>query len=365
MPFLLLWPAVMVCAWVGGLGPGLLATCLSTLVTICLFLEPPHWFSLITPEDWRGVALFVSLGSTLSLLCEKLRRAKQQVDQYAQELRRQAEGLVEADHRKNEFLTILAHEIRNPLAPILNAVQVLKLPGSAQPELQRATGIIERQVRHAWRLVEDLLDVSRISRGKFSLHKEPLELAEIVAQAVEESRPLLEARQHHLMVNLPDEPLCLEADPARFTQVVANLLNNAAKYTNEGGHIGLTVERNGAEAVLRVRDNGIGITPTMLPRVFDLFAQSDRVLRKAQGGLGIGLTLVRRLVEMHNGTVHAFSEGLGKGSEFVVRLPVIDRDRQWPAPPDAARDEPPPERVQVAHLTVADLGKSGVTPSAR
>jgi signal transduction histidine kinase len=214
-------------------------------------------------------------------------------------------------------------------------------------------------------LVEDLLDVSRISRGKFSLHKEPLELAEIVAQAVEESRPLLEARQHHLMVNLPDEPLCLEADPARFTQVVANLLNNAAKYTNEGGHIGLTVERNGAEAVLRVRDNGIGITPTMLPRVFDLFAQSDRVLRKAQGGLGIGLTLVRRLVEMHNGTVHAFSEGLGKGSEFVVRLPVIDRDRQWPAPPDAARDEPPPERVQVAHLTVADLGKSGVTPSAR
>jgi len=335
MPFLLLWPAVMVCAWFGGFGPGLLATCLSALVTACLFFEPPHWFSLTKPEDWMGMALFVLLGSALSLICEMLRRAKQKVELYAQDLRRRAEELVEADCRKDEFLAMLAHELRNPLAPIQNAVHVLKRLGHAQPEQQRATAVIERQAHQARKLVEDLLDVSRISQGKFSLHKEPVELAEVVAQAVEEGRPLMEARKHQLTFNLPDDPIRLEADPTRLTQVVANLLNNSAKYTNEGGHICLTVERNEAEAVLRVRDNGIGITTAMLPRVFDLFAQSDRALRKSQGGLGIGLKLVRSLVEMHGGTVQALSAGPGQGSEFVVRLPVISRDQEWQAPPKA------------------------------
>jgi signal transduction histidine kinase len=332
MPFLLLWPAVMVCAWFGGFGPGLLATGVSALVTACLFFEPPHWFSLTRPEDWTGMALFVLLGSTISLLCEMLRRARQKVEQYAQDLRRRAEDLVEADHRKNEFLAMLAHELRNPLTPIQNAVELLKHLGHVQPEFQYLTAVIERQADHARRLVEDLLDVSRISQGKISLHKKPLELAKIVAQAVEECRPLMKARKHQLTVNFPDKPIRLEADPTRFTQIVANLLNNAAKYTDEGGHVRLTVEQKEAEAVVRVRDNGIGITQAMLPRVFDLFAQSDRALRKSQDGLGIGLKLVRSLAEMHGGTVQAFSDGPGQGSEFVVRLPVIGRNQELPAP---------------------------------
>jgi len=329
MPFLLLWPAVMVCAWFGGFGPGLLATFLSAFITACLYFEPPHWFSLTKPEDWTGMALFVLLGSALSLLCEMLRRTRQKVEHYAKDLQRRAEELVEADCRKDEFLAMLAHELRNPLAPIQNAVQVLKRLGHTQPEQQRATAMIERQARQARKLVDDLLDVSRIGQGKFSLHKEPVELAEVVAQAVEESRPLMEARRHQFTVNLPDEPIRLEADPTRLTQIVANLLNNAAKYTNEGGHVWLTVEQNGAEAVVRARDNGIGITPAMLPRVFDLYAQSDRALRKSQGGLGIGLKLVRSLVEMHGGTVQALSNGPDQGSEFIVRLPVIGRDQEW------------------------------------
>jgi signal transduction histidine kinase len=333
MPFLLLWPAVMLCAWFGGFGPGLLATCLSAFVTACLFFEPPHWFSLAKPEDWRGIALFLLLGSAISLLCEMLRRAKHKVEQYAEDLRRRAEELVEADCRKDEFLAMLAHELRNPLAPIENAVQVLKRFGHAQPEGERATAIIERQAHQARKLVDDLLDVSRIRQGKIKLQKEPLELAEVIAQAVEQSRPLMEARQHQLTVKCPDEPIRLEADATRLTQVVANLLNNAAKYMNEGGHIWLTVERKQREAVLRVRDNGIGITSAMLPHVFDLFAQSDRALRKSRVGLGIGLTLVRRLVEMHGGTVQAFSEGSDKGSEFVVRLPTAEESQEWQGSP--------------------------------
>lgn len=345
MPFLLLWPAVMVCAWFGGFGPGLLATCLSAFFTACLYYEPPHWFSFTKPEDWTGMALFVLLGSALSLLCEKLRRTNQKAEQFARELQRRAEELVEADCRKDECLAMLAHELRNPLAPIQNAVQVLKRLSHDQPEQQRVTAIIERQAHQARKLVDDLLDVSRIRQGKINLQKEPLELAEVIAQAVEESRPLMEARKHQLTFTCPDEPIRLEADATRLTQVVANLLNNAAKYTNEGGHIWLTVERKQAEAVLRVRDDGIGITSAMLPLVFDLFAQSDRAMRKSQGGLGIGLTLVRRLVEMHGGTIQAFSDGPGRGSEFVVRLPTAERDQEWGASPKVRPSRSEMQRV--------------------
>jgi signal transduction histidine kinase len=346
MPFLLLWPAVMVCAWFGGSGPGLLATAVSAAVTAYLFFEPPHWFVLTTPADWAGMALFVLLGSAISLLCEKLRRTQSQLEQHAQDLRRRAEELVQADQRKNEFVSLLAHELRNPLAPIHNAVQVLKVLGAGQPDIERAAAVIGRQSQQARRLIEDLLDISRISLGKVRLHQEPVELAEIVAQAVEESRPLIEAHRHELTVRLPEQPIRLDADAARLAQVLANLLNNAAKYTDEGGHVWLTVEQSGAEAVLRVRDNGIGIMPAMLPRVFDLYAQGERALGKSHGGLGIGLKLVRSLVEMHGGTVQAFSGGPGQGSEFVVRLPVIDLARQWQSATEDARPARP-QRVSV------------------
>jgi PAS domain S-box-containing protein len=238
---------------------------------------------------------------------------------------RRSERLAEADRRKDEFLALLAHELRNPLAPIPNAIQVLQDFSPADADLQWARDVIDRQVQHLTRLVDDLLDVSRISRGKINLQKECVKLAQVVADAVEIARPHVEARKHQLTVSQPPEPVWLEADATRLAQVVANLLNNAAKYTDKGGHIGLTVTREGEEAVLRVRDTGVGIAPEMLPHVFELFTQADRSLDRSQGGLGIGLTLVRHLVEMHGGQVRACSDGLGEGSEFVVRLPVLSR----------------------------------------
>ncbi len=233
-------------------------------------------------------------------------------------------ALKEADRRKDEFLAMLAHELRNPLAPVLSAVQVMQLLGPVGPNMQRATEVIERQVGHLARLVDDLLDVSRITRGKIKLQKAAVELAAVVARAVETSQPLLEARRHELTVTLPAQPTWLEGDATRLAQVVSNLLNNSAKYTEDGGHIRLAVERGPGEAVLRVGDDGVGIHADLLPHVFELFTQGDRSPARSEGGLGIGLTLVKSLVEMHGGGVEARSEGAGKGSEFVVRLPVLE-----------------------------------------
>ena len=229
----------------------------------------------------------------------------------------------ERDLRKNEFLAMLAHELRNPLAPIRNAVQILGQAKEQDSGTKWASDVIDRQVKQMVRLVDDLLDVSRITRGKVKLKTEPVDVAAAVASAVETSRPLIDERRHDLAVTLPASPLWVAADPARLAQILANLLNNAAKYTPEGGRITFMTEREGDAAVFRVRDTGVGIAAEMLPRVFDLFTQIDRSLDRAEGGLGIGLTLVHRLVEMHGGTVHVCSDGLGRGSEFVVRLPAV------------------------------------------
>ena len=230
----------------------------------------------------------------------------------------------EADRRKGVFLAMLGHELRNPLAPILNALHLMRLPNIDRAGIDQARDIAEQQARHLARLVDDLLDVSRINSGKIELRKGRVDLREAVSRAVETARPLIESRRHSLSVTVPDDPLPLEADAARLEQVLSNLLNNAAKYTELGGQISLTAERDGGEFVVKVRDNGIGIDPELLPRVFDLFTQADCSLDRSQGGLGIGLTLVRRLVEMHGGSVTASSAGIGKGSEFVVRLPGLD-----------------------------------------
>jgi signal transduction histidine kinase/ActR/RegA family two-component response regulator len=241
--------------------------------------------------------------------------------------------LKEADRRKDEFLAMLAHELRNPLAPIRNAVQIFRAHGLPVPELQWATEVIDRQVHQMTRLVDDLLDVSRITRGKIDLRKELVNLGTIVNGAVEASRPFIEKWGHELTVTIPPQPIRLEADPTRLAQVLMNLLNNAAKYTDQGGRIWLTAELEpprssrspggGRGAVLiRVRDNGIGIPAEMQPRIFDLFTQVDRSVERSEGGLGIGLTLVQRLVELHGGSVEAHSDGPGQGSEFIVRLPV-------------------------------------------
>ena len=230
--------------------------------------------------------------------------------------------LREADRRKDEFLAILAHELRNPLAPLSNSLNLLKITGDSSPAAKQVYEIMERQVGHMVRLVDDLLEVSRITRGKIELRKESVNLATVISSAVETSRPLIEAAQHRLVVELPDETIGLEADPVRLTQVISNLLNNAAKYTDAGGTIWLNARRDGNEAVVSVRDTGVGIPPEMLRRVFDMFAQVDGGLDRAQGGLGIGLTLAKSLVQMHGGRIEARSGGIGHGSEFVVRLPV-------------------------------------------
>ena len=223
----------------------------------------------------------------------------------------------QADKRKDEFLATLAHELRNPLAPIRNWVNVMRLSGSAD----QVWDLMDRQVSHMVRLVDDLMELSRITRGKIELRMEPIGLAPILAAAVEASRPLFELRRQHLSVHMPDEPVVVHADSVRLAQVISNLLNNAVKYTDEGGAISLTLTREGDMAVISVKDTGIGISSTSLPRVFDMFVQLD-ARDHAQTGLGIGLTLVRSLVEMHGGRVEARSGGRGQGSEFIVMLPV-------------------------------------------
>jgi PAS domain S-box-containing protein len=259
------------------------------------------------------------------------------------------EEFKESDRRKDEFLAMLAHELRNPLAPIRNAVQALKRLGPPEPQRGRLQDMIDRQVAHMARMIDDLLDVSRITRNKIALRKERIRLTDVVNRAVETSRPLIDARKHKLTVTLSPELSFIEGDLVRLAQIISNLLNNAAKYTEEGGNIWLTAESSGGEAVIRVRDDGIGIPDYVLPQVFDLFAQADRSLDRSQGGLGIGLTLVRSLAELHGGRVEAHSEGTGKGSEFVVRLPSASRSETEGeiAPPTNPGSQDPSPRARI------------------
>ena len=237
--------------------------------------------------------------------------------------KRAEEALQQSDRRKDEFLAILAHELRNPLAPIRNGLQIMRLGKGDTEVIEQARTMMERQLGQMVHLVDDLLDLSRISRGMIELRKERVELSMIVQRAVETSRPLLEANCHDLTITMPPGPVYVDADVTRLAQVFSNLLNNAAKYTERGGRVQLAVQRRGAEVVVSVKDNGVGIPAHMLPRVFEMFTQVDRNLERSQGGLGIGLSIVKRLVEMHGGSVGVESDGPGMGSEFVVRLPVV------------------------------------------
>ena len=247
-------------------------------------------------------------------------------------------ALIEADQRKDDFLAILGHELRNPLAPIRNAVEILKRLGPSDPTLQRMRDMIDRQAQHMTRLVDDLLDVSRISRGKINLRLEPTDLALVVKRALELCLPVIEARRHAVAFDGSGEPVLVNGDGVRLSQAIGNLVNNAAKYTPEGGQIELAVKADGGYAVLTVRDNGIGIAPEYLDHVFDLFGQVRHPRPHGHDGLGIGLALVRSLVEMHDGKVEARSEGTDRGSEFLVRLPLhasASADAIAPQPSDA------------------------------
>jgi PAS domain S-box-containing protein len=258
--------------------------------------------------------------------------------------------LREADRRKDEFLAMLSHELRNPLAPILNAVEILEQldPGDQDPGSQPKK-IIARQAQHMKRLLDDLLDVSRVSQGKIQLQNQRIDLNMLLGQAVEVSRPMMSEKRHEVSIVLSPQPIEVEGDPTRLLQVFDNLLNNAAKYTDPGGHIAIVAAVEGGEALVTIRDDGIGMTPDLLARAFDLFVQGTRSLDRTQGGLGIGLTLAQTLVRMQGGSVRAFSEGPGRGSQLAVRLPLAPPAEPHPPRPDSAlrADAGPPLRVLV------------------
>jgi two-component system, sensor histidine kinase len=253
----------------------------------------------------------------------RARERQYQIRGYLAERERAEQALRAADRRKDEFLATLGHELRNPLAPMLTSLHLLSAAGLPDSNLSHAVGVMQRQLSHLVRLVDDLLEVSRITRGVIEVKCEPLDLASILRGALDTSRPALQSGAHHVTVDLPDEPVTIAGDATRLTQVFANLLTNAAKYTDDGGRIWIEARQKGERVVVSVRDNGIGIPPGHLTSVFDMFTQVDRSSRRAQGGLGIGLTLVRSLVEMHKGRVEARSDGIGAGSEFIVELPVL------------------------------------------
>jgi signal transduction histidine kinase/CheY-like chemotaxis protein len=330
LPGAIFFFAVLVSAWYGGRGPGLLATGIPAALVLLGTAKKP-----LPPEQAGGAAFFVLGGVLITSLVEALHAARRKAEENMAEALRHERRLREADRQKDEFLAVLAHELRNPLAAIAGATQLLKRQAWPGPDDERGWSleVLERQSAHLARLIDDLLDVSRVSRGKVRLRPERLDARPVARRAAEAVRvPALE-RRHELRLALPDEPLWVEADPTRLEQVLVNLLNNAVKYSEPGGRIDLSAGRDGGDCVFRVADTGAGIAPEVLPHVFDPFVQADKTLDRAQGGLGIGLTLVRRLVELHGGGVSAASDGLGRGSEFVVRLPAA-------APPAGAPPRP-------------------------
>lgn len=311
-----------------------------------------------------GLALDEAItASVVSFVHERDEHLRQLHDERAEtekrsqrQLEEQTLALQDADRRKNEFLAILGHELRNPLASIYTALEIQRLKATDDPEVACAREVIERQVRQLTRLVDDLLDVSRITQGKVQLQLEPVDIATIVQRAVEMAQPLFDAQKHRLSVSLSREPMWVEADAARLTQVLTNLLRNAAKYTSPGGQIKISAECHDNDVIVRVRDNGIGIAPELLPRVFEPFIQVARSLDRSDGGLGLGLTLVRSLLELHQGTIEAHSEGKGKGSEFVVHLPAMDT---VPTPAEAAPAAPEAERAAPRRILVVDDNRDG------
>jgi PAS domain S-box-containing protein len=296
----------------------------------CAFFDPlQHAHSIGTSR--RELELLAADGQRVPVLLTLNRIDLEQQDVFcliATDLtdQKRQEEIVSASRRKDEFLAMLAHELRNPIAPIRNAATVLRMAAPSDPDIQWVGDVIERQVTQLTRLVDDLLDVSRITSGKIRLKMEPVDLEAVIVNAVEAARPAIDARGHELIVNRTPGPLKVRGDAARLTQIVGNLLNNAVKFTPDKGRISLWVERHGDEAVIRIRDTGDGIAREMLPRIFDLFTQADATLERSQGGLGIGLTLVKRLVDMHGGHVTAASDGPGTGSEFSVRLPLLSNE---------------------------------------
>jgi signal transduction histidine kinase/ActR/RegA family two-component response regulator len=315
LPFVL---GVFVVAYIGGRGPALLASFLTPVLATFWFTNWPHDAPV---SQWIAHVIFflmiAVLSSALMHELQKRSRAERKALEIAAE---HAKALREADRRKDEFLAMLAHELRNPLAPIRNVAYVLTKAGVDPATVRRSGQMIERQASHLTHLVDDLLDVARITRGRVALHREPLSLDSVVEAALETVQPVLDERNQTVLLRQPGEKVFVDGDCTRLCQVVANLLTNASKYSPERARIEILIDGSAVDAFIEVRDPGVGIDPQLLPHLFDLFLQGDRTLDRAQGGLGVGLTIVKLLVELHGGSVEAHSAGLGKGSEFRIRL---------------------------------------------
>jgi signal transduction histidine kinase/ActR/RegA family two-component response regulator len=319
LPFLL---AVMMCAYVSGRGPALLAGAITPLLATLWFT---NWPLDAPPAQWLAhVSFFLVLAVLTVFIMDALQRAVRRADASARLAEQANEALREADRRKDEFLAMLAHELRNPLTPIRNVAHILgRAPGA--DSVKRASEMLARQANHLTHLVDDLLDVARITHRRVELKRDVVKLEDLAAMAVESQQSTLDSRRQLVTINVTAADVHVDGDVVRLCQVLSNLLANASKYSPEGKRIDIDVGGDDAQAVLSVRDEGSGIDPQLLPRLFDVFMQGDRSLDRAQGGLGIGLTIVKHLVDMHGGTVEAASEGVGKGSEFRIRLPRCQR----------------------------------------
>jgi signal transduction histidine kinase/ActR/RegA family two-component response regulator len=354
MPFFI---AILISAWLGGLWPGLLATALGGLAGDWFLMPPTGGFGLSDQSQAIQLLLYFAFGTAISVACQWLHRASHramtlradlgELQRMEDHLRQLAADLSEADQRKDRFLATLSHELRNPLAPIRNALELMKRASDDRATMDRARSAMERQVLQMVRLVDDLLDVSRITRDKLELRRETVTLQSVLDNAVEAARPCIDEHQHRLSVTLPSQPVWLNVDPARAAQVFSNLLNNAAKYTDAGGQLQLTARVIGDEAIVSVIDNGIGIPPQQMTRVLEMFNQVDDSIERAEGGLGIGLSLSKRLVEMHNGRIELHAAPDGKGTEVEVRLLTTSVPLNRPSKQPVAMDSAPASRRRV------------------
>lgn len=332
-PFVPFFFATLFVVVFGGAGPGIVATMGSALLVTYQFLEPIGSLRVAAGDDRVRLLIFISIGVIMSVVAARIRRSREAQIEAAtlrtqqasiEALKRSEHALKDADLRKDQFLATLAHELRNPLAAIRSATYALSQEGPMETKEKRerkAISIVDRQVDYLIRLVDDLLDVSRITTGNIKLRIERLDLGEVLRSSIETANPEIDLGEHDVEVDVATG-LVVEGDLVRLTQIFANLLTNAAKYTDRGGIISVVAERAEGHAIVTVRDNGIGIPQEMLPRVFDLFARVDCSGTREQNGLGIGLGLVKKLVELHGGVVEAHSEGTGRGSAFIVRLPL-------------------------------------------
>lgn len=317
------FPAVALSAVIGGLWPGLFSALIGMLLATYLFWPPFTMFTF----DFRHEMLVSNAVFAFDaiLVCSSIEAMHRYYHKFVEMLaahKKAEEELRLADQRKDEFLAMLAHELRNPLVPIRNAAHIIGRLGLEEPRIKWAQEVIETQVTHLTRIVDDLMDVSRIVRGKITLRKEEVEFTDLAERVLETARTFMEDKGHQIIVNLPSEPVRLDADPVRLSQVLLNLLDNAAKYTPDNGTIWFDASVKGQEIEIQVRDNGEGMSQELLNRVFDIFQQGERSLDRAKGGLGIGLTLVQRISGMHGGRVKALSPGPGHGSTFIIWLPI-------------------------------------------